>query len=494
MTPDQVLHDIIPIFTFVGTALVRHDDSYSYQIIEKVIENIVPKLIRQGDGNDLKTVVPILKIFSSIVLDVPEHRRLTLYIKLLTTLGADKFLWPFIAVLLEHQVMIKKKQQPPTKEDLPPRIYFALLLAKEFDLRTTIITTNSLLLYLKSLPFTITEKSDSSDDQSIFCVKSHTNFQLRGFKYITAVFLKYLLESSEVITKAKKLKDSEDVDFESLISNCLLLIPLVTKHQDEATNQAEIMTSLLLQHLYDVLEATIALLSPDMLLVFVEKLIEHESMHVRRKALEIFNWKLELNFFDNCEHKDLLRLLKPLRELIGGISKENRTPIEEVVHQSGLNSIKILSKKFSEESTDEFVEVLEQLTDLLIDSENIKKEVIGSLVTCIGELVFDLKVLAIGMLDKILTSFVRLLTVQDDNRSTVNLIFAVTSSLLKIIETVPLFLSPYLKQIIQQISRVVPALKILQDPKISLTTAKISKIWNTMGKMVPLRVLIPTVN
>jgi U3 small nucleolar RNA-associated protein 10 len=47
---------------------------------------------------------------------------------------------------------------------------------------------------------------------------------------------------------------------------------------------------------------------------------------------------------------------------------------------------------------------------------------------------------------------------------------------------------------IQQISRVVPALKILQDPKIALTTGKISKIWTALAQSVPLRVLIPTVD
>jgi U3 small nucleolar RNA-associated protein 10 len=252
------------------------------------------------------------------------------------------------------------------------------------------------------------------------------------------------------------------------------------------------MMTLFLQHLFDVLEATIALLSPNMLLVFVEKLIEHESMHVRRKALEIFNWKLEKKFFDKCKQKDLLKLLTPLRNIYKDISKRNCTPIEEVVHQSALNSVRILSKKYSEESPEEFVEILHELTDLL-PCANIKKDVLASLASCIGELVFDLKVLAIEMLHKILASFVNFLTVQDDHRSTFNLLFAVTSALLKIIETVPLFLSPYLKQIIQQISRVSPALKLLQDHKIKDTLEKISKIWTTLAQLVPLRVLLPTV-
>lgn len=497
MTPDQVLHDIIPIFTFVGTALIRHDDSYSYQIIDKIIENIVPKLIK-GDGKNLKAVIPVLKIFSSIVLDVPEHRRLTLFVKLLNTLGANKFLWPFIEVLLENQVMIRKKQdkQQQPQEDLPARLYFALILSKEFDLKTIISTTNSLIVYMRNLPMVILDQNASVPDEiepSIFCVKSHSNLQLRHFKYLTAVFMKYLLESPEVFGKSQTIKEDDEIDFQALISNSLLLIPTITKYLD-AHNQNDKLTNLTLQNIYDVLEATIALLSPQMLMVFVEKLILHESMHVRRRALEIFNRKLEDKYFESCESEKLLKLLKPLRKICGTIRNENRTPVEEAVQQLTLTSIKILSRIHSEDSSDIFVEVLEQLTNLLDHSDKIKKEVLAALVTSIAELVFDLKVLAINMLDKILTSLVHLLTVQDDNRSTFQLIFAVSSSLLKIIETVPLFLSPYLKQMIQQISRVVPALKILQDPKIALTNGKISKIWTALATSVPLRVLIPTID
>lgn len=107
MTPDQVLTDMMEIFTFVGTTLARHEDSYSFQIIAKIIENIVPKITKTKRNDN--EIISILKIFASIVLNVPEHRRLMIFDKLLRTMGEDQFLWIFVGLVLQQQVVNHKK-------------------------------------------------------------------------------------------------------------------------------------------------------------------------------------------------------------------------------------------------------------------------------------------------------------------------------------------------------------------------------------------------
>lgn len=107
MTPDQVLNDMMTIFTFVGTTLARHEDSYSFQIIAKIIENIIPTITKMKRSED--EIIPILKIFASIVLSVPEHRRLMIFGKLMRTLDADKFLWIFDGLILQQQVVNHQK-------------------------------------------------------------------------------------------------------------------------------------------------------------------------------------------------------------------------------------------------------------------------------------------------------------------------------------------------------------------------------------------------
>lgn len=92
--PQQVLHNIVDIFTFMGSSVVRHDDAFSFQIINNIIESIIPVLVnadtKQASNDKSNTnplVVPVLKVFSDIMLDVPEHRRLPLYTKLMQTLS-----------------------------------------------------------------------------------------------------------------------------------------------------------------------------------------------------------------------------------------------------------------------------------------------------------------------------------------------------------------------------------------------------------------------
>lgn len=36
----------MPIFTFMGSSVLRQDDAYSFQIISKIVETIVPVLIK----------------------------------------------------------------------------------------------------------------------------------------------------------------------------------------------------------------------------------------------------------------------------------------------------------------------------------------------------------------------------------------------------------------------------------------------------------------
>lgn len=60
--PEQVLNNMMTIFTFMGSSIVRHDDSYSFQIIAGIIENVIPTLIRtnKSDQKELQDKVRLL--------------------------------------------------------------------------------------------------------------------------------------------------------------------------------------------------------------------------------------------------------------------------------------------------------------------------------------------------------------------------------------------------------------------------------------------------
>ncbi|EDO27546.1 predicted protein, partial [Nematostella vectensis] len=43
---EKVLHNVMSIFTFMGANLLRQDDSYSFQIISKTVDTVIPALIQ----------------------------------------------------------------------------------------------------------------------------------------------------------------------------------------------------------------------------------------------------------------------------------------------------------------------------------------------------------------------------------------------------------------------------------------------------------------
>lgn len=498
MTPEQVLHDIMTIFTFVGTTVVRHDDSYSFQIIAKIIENIIPTLIhRQGKSSD-EEVVPVLKVFAAIILDVPEHRRMMLYVKLLQTLGQERFLWTFIAVLMESQVM--NHQRGAEQEDLPQRLQVGLAIAKEFDVKTILESSSSVIEHLMTLPMYIEPKTtrpgQADIEKSIFSAEAHTDVQLRHFKYLMTQFLKHLLSSPEISVKVMQLDTDETMklkgQFQSIILSTLKLISDFNKSmENQRMKQFEKSWRVIQQITFDVLEASIGLLAPDILLVVVQNLMLHEHLPVRKKVIELLNRKLDADYFENVDDRKLLKVLEPLREIIDTIIDKDNANMESV-QQSALISIKFMARKLAEENPDEFVEILKQLTSVM-NNEAIKTPVMMNIVISIAELTSNLKVRAISMLGRFMPHILKLLTVQNDDAATFTLLYSVVSALLKIIETVPLFLSPYLIQMIQQLVKLCPGLKLLQDKQITAVMGKVGKIWITLAQFVPSRVLIPAV-
>ena len=46
IVPDQVLHNIMAIFTFMGSLVLRQDDAYSFQVTSKILETIIPVLVK----------------------------------------------------------------------------------------------------------------------------------------------------------------------------------------------------------------------------------------------------------------------------------------------------------------------------------------------------------------------------------------------------------------------------------------------------------------
>lgn len=331
MLPDQVLHNMMDIFTFMGSSVVRHDDAYSFQIITHIIEAIVPILTRlDGATSNAKRnalVIPVLKVFADIILDVPEHRRLPLYTKLMDTIGANDYLWMFLVILFESHVLHhtgdsnkKSTERTSLHIERPQRVEVALALTKEFKCNTIVITTTKLISFLQQLPTNKPVDGSANipnDILAVFNLNSISKKQYRHFKYETLKFINTLTSSVEFVNKVVQLNEDQAKNMKELyqeaIITLLTFIPTISKATEQSTESVHVdYWKAVLHNCFDTLDNIISLLSPNVLLVVVHGLLmKNQLASVRRRVIELLINKLARNasIFSAENETELLNLI-----------------------------------------------------------------------------------------------------------------------------------------------------------------------------------------
>ena len=46
MLQEQLLHSMMSVFTFMGANILRQDDSYSFHVIERILETVFPTIMK----------------------------------------------------------------------------------------------------------------------------------------------------------------------------------------------------------------------------------------------------------------------------------------------------------------------------------------------------------------------------------------------------------------------------------------------------------------
>ncbi|CAI6336762.1 unnamed protein product [Periconia digitata] len=103
--PDVILHNLMPIFTFIGSTLLRQQDEYSAHVVDQTISRVVPQLatsLRQKQKNFLSGVADLLLSFTAAFEHIPEPRRLKLFAELARTLGPEDALSAILALLVDR--------------------------------------------------------------------------------------------------------------------------------------------------------------------------------------------------------------------------------------------------------------------------------------------------------------------------------------------------------------------------------------------------------
>ncbi|KAF6741372.1 hypothetical protein DFP72DRAFT_995311 [Ephemerocybe angulata] len=107
LAPESVLHNVMPVFTFMGSNIFHRDDSYSFSVVQKTIDGIVPVMVsslKKAHANPLDlwaSSKDFLHVFTDAVNHIPRHRRTKFFTHLVDVLGTQDFLAPVSMLLVE---------------------------------------------------------------------------------------------------------------------------------------------------------------------------------------------------------------------------------------------------------------------------------------------------------------------------------------------------------------------------------------------------------
>ncbi|KAF2663676.1 hypothetical protein BT63DRAFT_393492 [Microthyrium microscopicum] len=103
--PEVVLHSVMPIFTLMGTTILRQGDDYSAHVIDQTVSRVVPPLVaslKKRSREVVSGVSDLLVSFTAAFEHIPSHRRLVLFQHVVEALGPKDCLFAVVCMILNQ--------------------------------------------------------------------------------------------------------------------------------------------------------------------------------------------------------------------------------------------------------------------------------------------------------------------------------------------------------------------------------------------------------
>ena len=290
--PNLVLHSVMPIFTFMGTSVLRQSDDYAAHVVSQTIKEVVPPLIqslRKGDKGPVAGASDILVSFSTAYEHVPSHRRRDLFVALVETLGPREFLFALVSMLVDRY--------GPSEALLA----FIVDLLNSFRVEVQLETLIKLLdliadLYKPkpSISFTLLGLSDDGK-------KDVDQVALRQMSAFPS-----FLTSKKLKTEIEKLADQDDMEASEVRGQYAMLLERILLLADTVKDNKNIHSrcGAALANLLD-------LLSIGEFVRAVEDLLDRPDLGLRQKVLRALEVRVEKESMNNAKSRNVLLTFLP---------------------------------------------------------------------------------------------------------------------------------------------------------------------------------------
>eukprot|EP00794_Sanderia_malayensis_P007770 gene7770-8616_t len=509
--PDLVLHNIMTIFTFMGDSVLRQDDSYSFEIIKKTIDSVIPTLVMASsgspDGVQRKQTDDIVKLVVRVFVDaipyIPEHRRLILFEHLANVLNAEQNLNIVVSILLEKVLLQSQKSVSSNEQGQDSSFLsqnFCQRLVVQFPVSVQIETMKKLVQNISNLPDE--KKVDCTPRRALrsqkpvvgelvplFDANKHSTKEIRQFKYIALVFNTDVLSDENFISKASQTKD-KDLSYLYLrfIEEVMQFVGKLGKQLESHPTESSVkFCKMLLQKGSVLLDKVYKLLKFKTFLTVTTKLVVNDNPAIRKKAMELIGDKIaaHADFTTNQEVK-----LLNLAQMLVGLSLQT-TEETAVNKQTALYALKFLIRLLSKNRTDEIAAIVPSIISVFA-SENAGDPVRASGLLCLAELCACLETRVISFLPEFMPPVLNIFS-EYGNKNELLLLGGITV-LHKTVETIPQFLSPYITNILDILTRTSFGHPVASSKANSMRTqivAKVVSIRKDFARLVEPRVFIP---
>ncbi|KAF0313059.1 HEAT repeat-containing protein 1 [Amphibalanus amphitrite] len=357
IVPETVLHNTMAVFTFMGSSMLRQDTEYSFDVIQRTVENVVPALVQVGT-------------------DVPRHRRLPLFAHLLRTAGERRHLGLCLAMisdqlatrgdlgdqLAEHTVLAAGDRGAPLLVD------FAVSLCGQFAVDVQLESCCQLISHSEALLLRHHESAGRAPDTgggdgpALFDLDAYSEKQLHRHCHTAISVVAHLLASETFVVQSAALDAAGAAAarqrHQQLLEGAIRLMGVCSRlcHSALAGRpQATRHLRAILHRLYDLLDKVNALLPWATLLPVVSALMASDLAAVRRRAMDLLASRLQLQH-DGFSESDVPALLAITDELVAAAGAESEDG-SALSRQTALFAVKLLSRRLSADQPRHFVQV-----------------------------------------------------------------------------------------------------------------------------------------
>ncbi|XBW37624.1 hypothetical protein QEN19_003205 [Hanseniaspora menglaensis] len=197
LSPEVILHSVMPIFTFMGTHSIKQDDEFTTNVVQNTIKAVIPALLNNSQ-NKQQEIEFLLSSFVAAFNHVPKHRRVKLFTALVETLGPEKSIPSFLFLIGEQYYNANNNFKLAEGKEM---ITFVKNFTNNFTAEEQLKSIDQFLDLINMLPVITSNDSENGEK----------------FKKIKSDMLKRSLFSSNIL----RMNEPEFINFKKSLLNFL---------------------------------------------------------------------------------------------------------------------------------------------------------------------------------------------------------------------------------------------------------------------------------